>query len=86
MARRKWHDTHLSAGYHLREWHPVADDHPCLGLYTFDGGAFHVSYLEEGHTRTPEYLIEFLDGPTLTVLDHTVVEDYVALHGATKSR
>ena len=83
---RKWKRAHRQAGYHKQEWDHanVRSDHPTIGRYVFDGGAFHVAYLERGHTGAPEYAISYENGPTLTVLDHHVVEDYVELHGARK--
>lgn len=83
---RQWQPEHLEAGYHLQRWRRARPDHDCLGLYTFAGGVFRVAYLERGHTHAPEYEIRFLFGPTLTVLDHLVVADYVAMHDAHKVR
>lgn len=82
--KRRWRPEHLAAGYHLQDWQSVTADHECLGRYAFDDGAFTVTYRDEGDTGAPDYWIEYDAGGGQNALDHSIVEDYIQQHNATR--
>lgn len=85
--KRRWKPEHRAAGYHLQEWgwkelheaHEICGDYACM-----DGSLLTIRFLKQGHTNAPELELDWENGPTLTVLDAAVAENYLQEHGATK--
>lgn len=71
--------------YAKQEWGPLPHaEHPIIGNYqAADGTILSVSYLDEGPSGNSEFQIAYGEhGPRITVLDDSVVLQYLLVEGA----
>lgn len=75
-VERRFHDAHIAAGYHEREWGPHARrTSPVLGEHE---SGHKVELLREGPTGGPEFLVTLPSGAQVTVLCEDIVAEYLA--------
>lgn len=82
---RQWSEEQVAAGYHEQDWGPPpTEKSKVIGAYEGARGNIVVRLIEKGPSGVAELELAWENGPTMTVINESVAQQYLVLDGAIK--